>query len=198
MINSILPALLWALGMFVSHKQDRIPALMEPTVCQGRPLLIKEALDTFHMWCKDNKTEKGVAKNVARGRPALRMLKEGSLEDMTFKWWEGSSCAQSRENSVPRTGNKCKGPGAHTSLADSRNSQDFVVLEKTLESPLEIKPVYPKGKQSWTFIGRTDAEAETPILWPPDAKSWLTGKDPDAGKDWGQEEKRATENEMVR
>ena len=64
-----------------------------------------------------------------------------------------------------------------------------VVLEKTLESPLdckEIQPVHPKGNQSWAFIGRTDAEAETPILWPPDAKSWLIGKDPDAGKDWGR------------
>ena len=63
---------------------------------------------------------------------------------------------------------------------------------RRLESPLdckEIQPVNPKGNQSWIFIGRTDAEAETPILWPPDAKSWLIGKDPDAGKDWGQEEK---------
>ena len=62
-----------------------------------------------------------------------------------------------------------------------------VVLEKTLESPLdckEIQPIHPKRDQSWIFIGRTDAEAETPILWPPDAKNWLTGKDPDAGKDW--------------
>ena len=67
-----------------------------------------------------------------------------------------------------------------------------VVLEKTLESPLdckEIQPVDPIGNQSWIFIGRTDAKAETPILWPPYAKSWLTGKDPDAGKDWRQEEK---------
>ena len=75
-----------------------------------------------------------------------------------------------------------------------------VVLEKTLESPLdckEIQSVHPKGDQSWIFIGRTDAEAETPILWPPDVKSWLTGKDPDAGKDWGQEEKGTTEGEMV-
>ena len=75
-----------------------------------------------------------------------------------------------------------------------------VVLEKTLESPLdckEIKPVYPKGNQSWIFIGRTEAEAETPVLWPPHAKSWLIGKDPDAGRDWGQEEKGTTEDEMV-
>ena len=75
-----------------------------------------------------------------------------------------------------------------------------VVLEKTLESPLdckEIQPVNPKEDQSWLFIGRTDAEAETPILWPPHAKSWLIGKDPDAGRDWGQEEKGTTEDEMV-
>ena len=75
-----------------------------------------------------------------------------------------------------------------------------VVLEKTLESPLdckEIQPVHPEGDESWVFIGRTDAETETPILWPPDKKSWLLWKDPDAGKDWGQEEKGTTEDEMV-
>ena len=75
-----------------------------------------------------------------------------------------------------------------------------VVLEKTLESPLdckEIQPVHPKGDQFWVFVGRTDAEAETPILWPPHVKSWLIGKDPDAGRDWGQEEKRMTEDEMA-
>ena len=75
-----------------------------------------------------------------------------------------------------------------------------VVLEKTLESPLdykEIQPVHSKGDQSWVFIGRTDVEAETPILWPPDGKSWLIWKDPGAGKDWGQEEKGTTEDEMV-
>ena len=75
-----------------------------------------------------------------------------------------------------------------------------VVLEKTLESPLdckEIQSVHPKGNLSWIFIGRTDAEAETPILWPPDAKNWLIGKDPDAGKDWEWEEKEITEDEMV-
>ena len=72
-----------------------------------------------------------------------------------------------------------------------------VVLEKTVESPLdckEIQPVYPKGNQSWIFIGRTDAEAETPILWPRDAKNWLTKRDPDAGKGWRQEEKGGWEN----
>ena len=75
-----------------------------------------------------------------------------------------------------------------------------VVLEKTLESPLdceEIQRVHPEGDQSWPFIGRTDVEAETPILWPPDAKSWLIWKDPDAGKDWGQEEKVTSEDEMI-
>ena len=75
-----------------------------------------------------------------------------------------------------------------------------IVLEKILESPLdckEIKTVHPKGNQSWIFIGRTDAETETPILWPPEAKNWLFGKDPAAGKDWRQEEKGMTEDEMV-
>ena len=70
---------------------------------------------------------------------------------------------------------------------------------RTLESPLdckEIQPVHPKGDQSWVFIGRTDADAETPILWPPHVKSWLTGKDPDAGRTWGQEEKGTTEDKM--
>ena len=75
-----------------------------------------------------------------------------------------------------------------------------VVLEKTLESPLDwkgIQRVHSKGDHSWVFFGRTDAEAETPVLWPPDAKSWPIGKDPDVGKDWGQEEKGMTEDEMV-
>ena len=75
-----------------------------------------------------------------------------------------------------------------------------VVLEKTLESPLdckEIQPVHPKEHQSWVFIGRTDVEAETPIFWPPHVKSWLIGKDSDAGRDWGQEEKGMTKDEMA-
>ena len=75
-----------------------------------------------------------------------------------------------------------------------------MVLEKTLESPLdckEIQPVHSKGDQFWVFFGRNDAEAETPVLWPPHAKSWLIGKDSDAGRDWGQEEKGMTEDEMA-
>ena len=75
-----------------------------------------------------------------------------------------------------------------------------MVLEKTVESPLdckEIKPVNPKGNQSWIFTGRTSSEAEAPVLWLPDVKSWLIGKDPDGGKDWGREEKGTTEDEMV-
>ena len=75
-----------------------------------------------------------------------------------------------------------------------------VVLEKTLESPLdcqEIQPVNPTGNQTWIFIGKTDSEAETTIIWPSDAKNWLIGKDPDSGKDWGQEEKEMTEDDMV-
>ena len=75
-----------------------------------------------------------------------------------------------------------------------------MVLEKTLENPLdykEIEPVHPKGNQSWVFIGRNDAKAETPVLWPPHVKSSLVGKDPDAGRDWGQEEKGTTEDEMA-
>ena len=76
-----------------------------------------------------------------------------------------------------------------------------MVLEKTLESPVdskEIQPVHAKGHQSWMFIGGTDVEAETPVVWPPNKKSWLIGKDPDAGKDWEQEDKGTTEDEMVR
>ena len=76
-----------------------------------------------------------------------------------------------------------------------------MVLEKTLGNPLdkkEIQPVHPKGDQSWVFIEKTDAEAEAPILWPPDLKSWLTGKDPDTGKYWRQKEKTVAEDEMVR
>ena len=75
----------------------------------------------------------------------------------------------------------------------------IMVLERTLESPLdckEIQPAHPKGDQSWVFIGRTDAEAETAILWPPHVKSWLIGKDPDAGRGWGQEEEGMTDDEM--
>ena len=75
-----------------------------------------------------------------------------------------------------------------------------VVLDKTVESPLdckEIQPIHPKGDESWVFTGRTDVQAETPVLWPPDAESWIIWKDPDAGKDWREEEQWVTEDEMV-
>ena len=85
--------------------------------------------------------------------------------------------------------------------AEHRRIDAFeLMLEKTLESPLdckEIQPVHYEGDQSWVFIGRTDAEAETPVLWPPHAKSWLIGKASDAGRDCGQEEKATTEDEMA-
>ena len=99
-------------------------------------------------------------------------------------------------------------PSSHVWMWELNRKEDWVpenwcfwtvVLEKTLESPLdckEIKPVNSKGNQSWILFGRTDAKTEAPIPWPPDAKRWLTGKDPDAGKDWGQE-KGATEDKMV-
>ena len=83
--------------------------------------------------------------------------------------------------------------------AEHRRIDAFELLEKTLESPLdckEIQPVHPRGNQSWMFIGSTDVEAETPILWPSNVKNWLIRKDPDAGKDWSREEKGMTEDEM--
>ena len=91
-----------------------------------------------------------------------------------------------------------------TENEEELNSLLMKVKEESEKAGLKLKikalrswPVHPKGNQSWIFIGRTDAEAEAPILWPPDAKSWLTGKDRDAGKDWGQKEKGMTEDEMV-
>ena len=86
----------------------------------------------------------------------------------------------------PLNGSWCQIHGYDNAWFEGVEFRDDKVLEKTLESPLnckEIQPVHPKGDQSWVFIGRTDAEAETPILWPPHAKSWLIGKDPDAGTD---------------
>ena len=98
------------------------------------------------------------------------------------------------------TGNSKGSLFVQNHCSNSLESFWTVVLEKTLESPWgykEIKPVNPKGNQSWIFIGRSDAEIETPVLWPPDVKNWLIGKDPDTGKDWRQEKKGTTEEEMV-
>ena len=127
-------------------------------------------------------------------------------------WWNLHSILRSRDISLPT-----KIPIVKTIVfpvvihgseswsikkAEHQRTDTFELwcLEQTLKSPLDcrkIQPVNPKGNQPWKFIGRTDAEAEAPILWPPDAKRWLTGKDPDAGKDWRQKEKRAAEHEMT-
>ena len=112
---------------------------------------------------------------------------------LSHDYW---ACAL-RARKPPTT--EARAPRACAQQQEERLSESLV-LEKTLESPLdckEIQPVHPKGDQSWVFIGRTDVEAEAPIFWPPDAKSWLIGKDPDAGKDWRQEEKGVTEDEMA-
>ena len=112
------------------------------------------------------------------------------------------SIFKSRDITLPAK--VCLMYGCESGLWRKLSAEELMLLncgvEKTLESPLdckEIQLVHPKGDQSRVFIGRTDAEAENPILWPPDAKSWLIRKDPDAGKDWGQEEKGMTEDEMV-
>ena len=136
-------------------------------------------------------------------------------EDNSFlarKWWKNLDCVEKQRH---YSADKCpysQGhslPSGHVWLweLDCKEGRTpktqclrTVVLEKTPEGPLdrkEIKPVSLKGDQSWTFTGRTDAEAEAPILWPLDAKNWLIGKDPDAGKDWGQKEKRVSEDEMA-
>ena len=129
----------------------------------------------FRSWCLTGKP--GVLRFMGSQRVGLDWATELNWADVWM--WE----LDYEESWVPK--NWCFGT---------------VMLEKTLESPLdckEIQPVHPKGDQSWVFIGRTDVEAETPILWPPDVKSWLIWKDHDAGKDWREEEKGTTEDEMV-
>ena len=125
-----------------------------------------------------------------------------SVAGKVLSWWDPGHCRDfwKRTESLlfqyPMGWTKYLSPAQTLSLFFL-----FMMLEKTLESPLdckEIQPVNPKGKQSWIFIFRTDVETEAPIFCPPDAKSQLTGKDPDAGKDWGQDEKGVTEDEMVR
>ena len=140
---------------------------------------------------------------------AMKLKDAYSLEEKLWPTWQH---IQKQRHYFTNKGMPSQGYGFSSShvwmrelnqkKAECRRIDAFwtVVLEKTLESPLdckEIKPVTPKGNQSWIFIGRTDTEVETPILWPPDAKNWLLGKDPDAGKDWRQEEKGTTDNEMV-
>ena len=137
------------------------------------------------------------------------------LKDVCFlgeKLWQTDSVLKSRDITLPTKVPSSQSYGfssSHIWMWELHHKEGWaqknwcfwtVVLEKTPESPLdskEIQPVHPKGNQSWIFIGRTDAEAETPILWPPDVKNWLIWKDPDAGKDWRQEEKGTTEDETV-
>jgi len=128
------------------------------------------------------KVEQNLAHFAVFDAWAIEMVTRGSTLRVCFR---NGDCLFSWSHSATRLKNWCFWT---------------VVLEKTLESPLdckEIQPVHPKGNQFWIFTGRTDAEAETPMLWPTDAKSWLVGKDPDAGNNWRQEEKGMTEDDMV-
>ena len=145
-------------------------------------------------------------------------LMEKDRRLMEASWWERltegeiGSCSDGQRHYFANKGPSSQSYGfssSHVWMWELDNKESWlpknwcfwtVVLEKALESPLdckEIQPVHPKGDQSWIFIGRTDTEAEAPILWPPDAKNWLIAKDPDAGKDWRQEERGMTEDEMV-
>ena len=149
----------------------------------------------------------GAPKSLQMVTAAMSLKDACSLEETNL-----DSILKSRDITLPTTGLSSQSHGfssSHVWMWELDYKESWapknwcfwsVVLEKTLESPLdwkEIQPVHPKGNQSWIFIRRTDAEAETPILWPPDAKNWLTGKDPYAGRNWGQEEKGTTEDEMV-
>ena len=134
-----------------------------------------------------------------------------SLEEKLWQLWKPGQHIKKQKHHFANKGSYSQGysfSSRHEQIWELDHKESWalnnwcyqnVVLEKTLESPLDckIKLVNPKGNQSWIFIGRTDAESEAPILWPPDAKSWLTGKHPNAGKDWGQEKKGMTENEMI-
>ena len=138
---------------------------------------------------------------------AMKLKDTCSLEE---KLWPIDSILKSRDITDKGPSSQSYGySSSHICIWEVNNKESWapknwcfstVVLEKTLDSPLdskEIQPVHPKGNQSWIFIGGTDAEAETPLLWPPDAKSWLIWKDPDAEKGWRQKEKGMTEDEMT-
>ena len=142
--------------------------------------------------------------------PAMKLKDTCSLEG---KLWQPRQCIKKQRHHFANKGPSSQSYGfssSHVWMWELDRKESWVlknwcfwtvVLEKTLESPLdskEIKPVNPKGNQSWLFIGRTDPEAVVPVLWPPDEKNWFIVKDPNAGKDWRQEEKGETEHEMVR
>ena len=152
----------------------------------------------------------GALKSLQMVIAAMKLKDAYSLEGKL--WPNLDSILKSRDITLPTKGPSGQGYGfssGHVWMWELDCEGSWVpknwcfwtlVLEKALESFLdckEIQPVHPEGDKSWVFIGRTDAEAETTILWLPHEKSWLTGKDPDAGRDWGQEEKRTTEDEIV-
>ena len=151
----------------------------------------------------------GVPKWLQMVTAAMKLTDTYSLEG---KLWPPRQLIKKQRHSFANKGPSSQGYGfssSHVWMWELDYKESWVpknwcfwtvVLEKTLESPLdskEIQSVHPKGDQSWVFIGRTDAEAETPILWLPDAKNWFLGKDPDAGKDWRREVKGTREDEMV-
>ena len=147
-------------------------------------------------WGLASRSTDGAFPVPSRGRESA-----GSLRPLTGHWshsWSFHPCNLITPEVLPPNTITL---GVRVSITQRFERTRAVVLEKTPESPLdntEVKRVHPKGNQPWIFIGRTGGETEAPILWPPDAKSQLTGKDPDAGKDWRQEEKRVAEDEMVR
>ena len=140
---------------------------------------------------------------------AMKLKGTYSLEEKLWPTWQHIKNQRHYFVNKGPSSQGCSFSSSHVWIWELDNKESWVqmnwcfwtvVLEKTLESSSDckkIQPVHPKGDQSWVFIGRTDVEAETPVLWPPDVKSWLIWKDPDAGKDWGQEEKRMTEDEMI-
>jgi len=158
-----------------------------------------EAVTDFHFLCSkitaDDDCSHGIRRHSLLGRKGVTNIDSGLKT-------ETSLCQQSlySQGYGLSSSHKWKWQLDHKEDWGPKNWCFWTaVLEKTLESPLDckIKPVNPKGNQPWIFIGRTDDEGEAPILWLPDAKNWLTGKDPDAGKDWGRKEKGATEDKMV-
>ena len=151
----------------------------------------------------------GTPKSLQMATAAIKLKHTWSFEE---KLWQSRQCIKKQKYHFADKGPYSQSYGfsnSHVQMWEFVHKEGWtpkkwcfqiMMLKNTLESPLdckEVQPVHPEGNQSWVFIGRTDVEAETPILWPPDAKSWFIWKDPDAGKDWGQEENGTAEDEMA-